>query len=208
MDVEASSMKLAEAYSHLSKRMGAGDSRPISPAEYQIAVPEALQGEWNPAEDKALQDFLGKAHKVGFSQDQIDFALDTYHATASRLLESTHGLTEEQCTAELRKGWQTDDQYNAGMRDASRAAMAYAGRDGQALMDKYGNDPALVRALARVGFELREDRPISAEVSYARPSVHSLISSEAYANPKHPEHASVSQQVADYYASIHKGDAR
>ncbi|HLO63297.1 MAG TPA: hypothetical protein VK165_10085 [Azonexus sp.] len=208
MDIEASSLKLAEAHIHLERRLGAGEGRPLTPAGYNIAVPEGLQGEWNPAEDKTLQDFLGKAHELGFSQGQIDLALNAYHENASLMVEGGLGLTPEQCTAELRKAWPDQQEYNARVRDAHRAAMAYAGADAEALMAKHGNDPALIKALAKVGSQLGEDRSISTEVSYARPSVQSLISSEAYNNPNHPEHARVSRQVSEYYASIHKGDAR
>ena len=42
LDIEASSLKLAEAYGHLEKRMGSGDVPPKTAADYQIAVPEAF----------------------------------------------------------------------------------------------------------------------------------------------------------------------
>lgn len=205
MDIEASSVKLAEAHNYLLKRMGAGNARPLSPAGYQIAVPEGLAGEWNPAEDQMLQDFLGKAHKAGYSQEQIDFALDHYHANAMRILDGVPGLSEEQCAAELRKEWPSQREFEVRTTDALRAARAYFGNDADVLISKYGNDPALVKMLARLGGEMREDKSISTEVSYARPSVQSLISSEAYNNPKHPDHARVSRQVSEYYASINKG---
>lgn len=208
MDMEASSLKLAAAHHHLERRLGSGDAPPLSPAGYEIAVPEGLEGEWNPAEDQVLQDFLGKAHKLGFSQSQIDFAVNAYHESAARVLDGAPGLSEEQCTAELRKVWRSDQEYSAGMRDALRAVQAYAGSDAEALMDKYATNPAVIMAFARVGVDLREDRSISTELSYARPSVSSLISSEAYNNPNHPEHARVSRQVSEYYASINKGGAR
>lgn len=208
MDMEASSLKLAAAHHHLERRLGSGDAPPLSPAGYEIAVPEGLEGEWNPAEDQVLQDFLGKAHKLGFSQSQIDFAVNAFHDNAAMLLDGAPGLSEEQCVAELRKAWPDQQEYNARLRDASRAAIAYAGPDAEAIMAKHGNDPALIKALANVGAQLGEDRSISTELSYARPSVSSLISSEAYNNPNHPEHVRVSRQVSEYYASINKGDAR
>lgn len=51
LDIEASSLKLAEAYGHLEKRMGSGDVPPKAAADYKIAVPEALKDVWNPKED-------------------------------------------------------------------------------------------------------------------------------------------------------------
>ena len=201
LDIEASSLKLAEAYGHLEKRMGSGDAPPKSPAEYQIAVPEALKDSWKPAEDKNLQDFLSKAHAKGFTQGQIDLALETYHAIAPNLMAGNAQLSVEECTASLREVWKTDAEFNEGVELSYKAAVAYAGEDAQAMMDKYGNDPMIIKAFARIGKELGEDKSINPGSELpAGTSVESLITSEAYNNPKHADHAKVSKQVADYYA--------
>lgn len=201
VDIEASSLKLAEAYGHLEKRMGTGDAPPKSAAEYQIAVPEALKDSWNPAEDKNLQDFLSKAHAKGFTQGQIDLALETYHTIAPNLMAGNAQLSVEECTASLREVWKTDAEFNEGVNLSYKAAVAYAGEDAQALMDKYGNDPMIIKAFARIGKELGEDKPINPGSELpAGTSVEALITSDAYNNPKHPDHAKVSQQVASYYA--------
>lgn len=201
LDIEASSLKLAEAYGHLEKRMGTGDAPPKSPAEYQIAIPEALKDSWKPAEDKNLQDFLSKAHAKGFTQGQIDLALETYHTLAPNLMAGNAQLSVDECVAALRETWKTDAEYNEGVELSYKAAVAYAGEDAQALMDKYGNDPMIIKAFARIGKELGEDRSINPGSELpAGTSVDSMITSEAYNNPKHPDHAKVSKQVADYYA--------
>lgn len=200
LDIEASSLKLAEAYGHLEKRMGSGDAPPKSPAEYQIAVPEALKDSWNPAEDKNLQDFLSKAHAKGFTQGQIDLALETYHAVAPNLMAGNAQLSVEECTASLREVWKTDAEFKEGVDMSYKAAVAYGGEDAQALMDKYGNDPMIIKAFARIGKELGEDRSINPGSELpAGTSVEALRASEAYTNPKHPDHARVSKQVSDYF---------
>jgi hypothetical protein len=201
LDIEASSLKLAEAYGHLEKRMGSGDAPPKSAAEYKIEIPEALKDTWNPAEDKPLQDFLTAAHAKGFTQGQIDLALSTYHAVAPGLLQGNAQLSVEECTAELRNTWKTDAEFKEGVDLSYKAAVAYAGEDAEALMNKYGNDPLLIKTFARVGKELGEDRSINPGSELpAGTSVEALQLSEAYSNPKHPDHARVSKQVADHYA--------
>lgn len=201
LDIEASSLKLAEAYGHLEKRMGTGDAPPKSPADYQITVPDVLKDSWKPAEDKNLQDFLSKAHAKGFTQGQIDLALETYHAIAPNLMAGNAQLSVEECTASLREVWKTDAEFKEGVDLSYKAAVAYGGEDAQALMDRYGNDPMIIKAFARIGKELGEDRSINPGSELpAGTSVEALITSEAYNNPKHPDHAKVSQQVASYYA--------
>lgn len=209
LDIEASSLKLAEAYGHLSKRMGSGDVPPKSAADYQVAIPDALKDSWNPAEDRPLQDFLAAAHAKGFTQAQVDLALSTYHAIAPGILQGNAQLSVEECTAELRNVWKTDAEFNEGVNLSYKAAVAYAGEDAQALMDKYGNDPMIIKAFAKIGKELGEDRSINPGSELpAGTSVESLQLSEAYSNPKHPDHAKVSKQVADYYAKKAEAAAR
>lgn len=201
LDIEASSLKLAEAYGHLEKRMGTGDAPPKSAADYQITVPDVLKDSWNPAEDKNLQDFLSKAHAKGFTQGQIDLALETYHTLAPNLMAGNAQLSVDECVASLRETWKTDAEYNEGVELSYKAAVAYAGEDAQALMDKYGNDPMIIKAFARIGKEMGEDKSINPGSELpAGTSVESMITSDAYNNPKHPDHAKVSKQVADYYA--------
>lgn len=209
VDIEASSLKLAEAYSHLEKRMGSGDAPPKSAAEYKIEVPEALKDSWNPAEDKPLQDFLSAAHAKGYTQAQVDLALSTYHAIAPGILEGNAQLSVEECTAELRNVWKTDAEFKEGVDLSYKAAVAYAGEDAEALMNKYGNDPMIIKAFARIGKELGEDRSINPGSELpAGTSVESLQLSEAYSNPKHPDHVKVSKHVADYYAKKAEAAAR
>lgn len=202
LDVEASAAKLADAYSSLAKRLGTGDLPPKEAKEYQIKVPDLLKDDWNPAEDKSLQAFLGEAHKRGFTQQQIDLAMDTYFAIAPALVTSAKQLSAEECVTELKKDWTTDEQYKAEVGKAKNALLGYAGNDAKDLIKEYGNDPRFVRMMNRIGSEMGEDRSINPSGGIPQgTSVESLMQSEAYSNPKHADHAKVSKQVADYFAA-------
>jgi len=206
LDVEASSLKLAEAYRTLEKRVGTGDMRPSSAAEYKIAVPEELKGDWDQNSDPLLSSFLKDAHEAGMTQGQIDFVLGKYFEVAQQLVGGSQQMSAEACNADLRKEWTTDEQYKAEMGKAFKAAQAFGDKDAEAIMQRCDNDPRIIRFLARVGAELGEDRSIGygARVSGAQ-SVQSVMTSEAYTNPKHPDHARVSAQVQGYFASQAKG---
>jgi hypothetical protein len=60
----------------------------------------------------------------------------------------------------------------------------------------------VLRALAHFGAQLREDRPPADGGGGAQQvqTVEQLIGSEAYRNPKHADHARVSQAVREHYA--------
>lgn len=201
LDVEASSLKLAEAYGHLEKRFGSGDLPPKAAGEYQIAVPDALKDQWNPGEDAKLQDFLGKAHAAGFTQKQLDLVMSSYFETAQDLVVGNNQLSADQCVAELKQEWKTDDQFKSEVGKAFKAAQAYGDKDAQGIINDYGNDPRIIRMLARIGAEVGEDSSIgTADALPAGQTIEGLMVSEAYTNPKHPDHARVSAQVQGFFA--------
>lgn len=201
LDIEASSLKLAEAYGHLEKRMGSGDLPPKAASEYQIAVPDALKDQWNPGEDQKLQDFLGKAQAAGLTQKQLDLVMSSYFETAQDLVGGSRQLSADECVAELKSEWKTDDQFKAEVGKAFKAAQAYGDKDAQAIINDYGNDPRIIRLLARVGAEVGEDSPVgTGDAMPAGQTVEGLMMSDAYTNPKHPDHARISAQVQGFFA--------
>ncbi len=201
IDIEASSLKLAEAYGHLEKRIGTGDLPPKSADEYQIAVPEALKDKWNPKEDPLLGEFLKDAHAAGMTQKQVDLALSRYMDIAPKLVAGASQLSAEECTTQLKAEWKTDEQYKAEVGKAYKAAVGYGGGDAEGIIKDYGNDPRIIRLLAKVGGEMGEDRsltPAGGSIPGGQ-SVESLMASEAYTNPKHADHARVSKQVQEHF---------
>lgn len=202
LDVEASSLKLAEAYGHLEKRMGSGDVPPKTPEEYVVTVPDALKDTWKPAEDPLLQGFLKDAHAAGFTQKQLDLALGKYMEVAPGLVNGSKELSAEDCTATLKTEWKTDEQYKAGVSAAYKAAVGYFGADAEAIISEYGNDARIIRALSKIGAEMGEDTSASAGTTTngGGDSVETLMASEAYNNPKHVDHQRVSKIVADHFA--------
>lgn len=201
LDIEASSLKLAEAYGHLEKRFGSGDLPPKAATEYQISVPEVMKDQWNPSEDPKLQDFLGKAHAAGLTQKQMDLVMSSYFETAQEIITGNRQLSADECVAELKQEWKTDDQFKAEVGKAFKAAQAYGDKDAQAIINDYGNDPRIIRLLSRIGGELGEDTPPgTGDAMPAGQTVEGLMLSDAYTNPKHPDHARISAQVQGFFA--------
>lgn len=209
IDIEASSLKLAEAYGHLEKRFGSGDVPPKSAEEYQITVPDAFKDVWKPEEDQAFQDFRKDALAAGMTQKQFDLVMDRYFKVAPQLVEGSKRLSADECIADLRQEWKDDQTFNAELGKAFKAAVAYGGNDAEALIQEYGSDPRFIRMMNRIGGELGEDSSINpGDVLANGQSIESVMQSEAYTNPKHPDHAKVSKQVSDYWAKKAEADAR
>lgn len=200
IDVEASSLKLAEAYGHLEKRVGTGELAPKTAEEYQITVPDSLKDVWNPKEDPLLKGFLEKAHAAGYNQKQIDLAMSSYMAMAPELVNAGKILDAESCTAELRTEWKSDEQYKAGLSQAYKAAVGYFGKDAESMIAEYGNDPRFIRGMAKLGSEMSEDKPLNFDSGKGDgQGVEALMASPAYTDPKHPDHKRVSQQIKTHF---------
>jgi hypothetical protein len=200
LDIEASSLKLAEAYGHLEKRMGSGDVPPKTADEYTFEVPEAMKDAVNLDTDPMFAEFKKQAHAKRLTQDQFDFVMGQYMERAPQLVGGAKALSAEDCVADLKAEWKTDEQYKAEVGKAYKAAVGYAGDDADYIIKTYGNDPKVIRMLNRIGAEMGEDQP----APHGRPdtgqSIDSMMASEAYNNPKHPDHASVSKAVAAHFA--------
>jgi len=203
LDIEASSLKLAEAYGNLEKRIGTGDIPPKTFEEYEVTVPEDLKETWIPKDDPLLQGFLKDAHAAGFTQKQVDLAMNRYMELAPQLVNGAQQLSADDCVAELKGEWKTEAQYNAEVGKAYNAAVAYAGKDADSLIKDHGNDPRFIRLLAKVGAEMGEDKSLNNGGGPAGANgIEELVASEAYKDPKHTDHARVSKQVADHFARV------
>jgi hypothetical protein len=193
---EATALKLAEGYAHLSKRMGGGDAPPKSPDEYAPPVPAGLTLEAL-KQDPMFTGFLKGAHSKGMTNAQVGYVLE---AMAEReAMRSSPEIAE----AELRKEWKTDADLQAGLAQSFRAAKAYAGGDEQfaKIEAKFGSDPDFIRLMARIGKELGEDtQPAAGITSSEAMTLESLMASPAYFDGKHPDHRKVVAQVSALYA--------
>ena len=200
LDLEASTAKLAEAYVNAEKRIGSGDIPPKVAADYTVEVPDALKDAWKPEEDGLLSAFKDKAHKAGFTQAQFDLAIGEYLQVVPNLLAATSRMSTDDCVADLKKDWATDETYKAQVGNAYRALASFAGDQTEGLMADYGNDPRFVRMMAKIGGELTEDSALDPGQQQSNAeTVNGLMMSEAYTNPKHPDHAKVSRQIANHF---------
>ncbi|CAJ0800758.1 hypothetical protein LMG18090_04042 [Ralstonia mannitolilytica] len=203
-DIDASARKLAEAYTNAEKRIGTGDLPPKSADEYTVTVPDAMKEAFDPATDAGFKDFATKMHGLGLTQKQLDGVMESYFAMAPQLVAGAAQLDGAASTAELKKAWATDADFNRNVRNAYVGAEAIARKAGMnmdAIMGgPLGNDPTFIKLMAAIGPEFAEDIPPGGDVlRTSDQDIKSLMQSEAYTNPKHPDNARVSAQIADYY---------
>ena len=198
LDVGASSKKLAESYAGLEKRVGSGDVPPKTADDYAITVPEQFKEVWS--EDDRFKAFRTDALGAGLTQKQFDFVVGKYFDTMPALVQGGQAVTVEQATEELRSVWKTDGEFKSGVADAFKAFQAFASPEDQARIDEIGNNPVALRILAKIGKELGEAGGIpKASEATGADDIQSILKSDAYMNPKHPDHKAASAKVQGYY---------
>lgn len=211
LDMDASSRKLADAYTSLEKRFGSGEAAPKEASEYKVIVPDAFKDAIDPATDEGMKGFLADAHKAGLNQAQLDMVMGKYFEMAPRLAAGAAQLDTNAATQELQKTWATEADFKRNVRNAHTGAAAIAQKAGidinEIMNGPLGNSPQFIRLMAAIGPEFQEDRAPGGASMVAGDDIPKLMASEAYTNPKHIDHAKVSKQVRDYFERKHGTEA-
>lgn len=211
LDIEASARKMAESYGHLEKRNGSADAPPKAHSDYTITPPDAFK-DVDVREDPDMGEFLQNAHKAGMSQKQIDVVMDAYFKMAPKLAQGGAELSQEQAAQHLQEKWGTGkefDRHTGLAYSATKAAAQLAGIPVEDIeQSDLGNHPIFLRLMAALGPEFQEDRPVGGQVQrVTEDSIREMEVSEAYRNPRHPQHDAVSKTVRSYYERKHGTEA-
>ena len=200
-DLEATAVKNAEAYSSLEKRLGTGDVPPATAEEYKLEnLPEGMDVQEIMA-DPVTQSFLKRCHAKGMTNAQVEDVANFMLAEwAPKLLENKSEMVVDDCVAELKTFWKSDAEYSANMIGANKAFNAYADPADRGKIDEIGNNPIVIRMLANIAKEMREDVPPNPQnPGGSAETIETLLSHPAYGDAKHPEHAAVNKKISDYY---------
>lgn len=210
-DLAASSRALAESYGGLEKRLGSGDAPPKDASEYKITVPDALKEAFDPATDTGMQGFLAGALGEGMTQKQVDFVMAKYFEMAPTLAAGAKQYDAATATTELKAIWATDADFNRNVKNAytgTNAAAQKAGLNVDEIMNgPLGNNPQFLRLMAALGPEFNEDTSVGGARMTSQEDVNSLLTSEAYTNPRHADHAKVSAKIKQYFERKHGTEA-
>lgn len=201
LDITAAAKKIEEARAHLEQRLGSGDAPPKTAAEYAFQLPEEFKD--FELKSERLEAFKNEALQHGITGKQFEFMMGQYLKAVPDLMEGAAKLTADQARAELSKTWAQPQQMEQGLSNATRALRALP-PELQDATAELGTNPAFLRAMAHLGAQMREDTPPS-NPNPAAPAgdVQTLMRSEAFMNPKHPDHARVSAQVRSFYERTH-----
>lgn len=200
LNIEGSARKLADAHTSLEKRLGSVGTPPKTADEYEPKV-EVEGFNWEEFKaDPRMQSFMKSAHAKGITNDQMSFILGEYAQRAPELVGGAAALDSEAASTQLREVWKTDAEFNKNIGLAFRAFNSLADDADKGRIDEIGNNPMVIRMLAKVGAEMQEDAPAGGDVNLEeQQTIRDLMKSPAYMDPKHADHERVSATVKAYY---------
>ena len=199
VDYKATVAKMNESYSYLEKKVGTGEVAPKSVDEYKLEREDFDFEEFKA--DESNTEFLTEAHKHGITNKQLDFLLSEYDKRAVDLVSNNSQIDTDTTVQTLQTEW--GDKYEANIFNAVKAARACGITDEQINNPLIGNNVAFIKMAAYFGSQMTEDKPVS-NGTPVNVDIQSLMRSEAFFNPKHPDHKSVKAQIDSYYDSLRK----
>ena len=200
VDYKATVAKMNESYSYLEKKVGTGEVAPKSVDEYKIEREDFSFDDFKA--DESNKAFLTEAHKHGITNKQLDFLLSEYDKRAADLVSTSSQIDTDTTVQTLQSEW-GNDKYEANIFNAVKAARACGITDEQINNPLIGNNVAFIKMAAYFGSQMTEDKPVS-NGTPVNVDIQSLMRSEAFFNPKHPDHKSVKAQIDSYYDSLRK----
>lgn len=212
-DAEATLRKVTQSYVELEKHKGAIPEVPKSAEEYAPKIEvEGFDMDAFKA-DPMTASFLKGAHAKGMTNDQVSYVLQSYFQSAPELVQAAKNFDRGSCEKSLRETWADEAAFKQNLSGAWKSFQTYAEKAGvtveEAEASGIANNPIFLRLMASIAPELQEDpgvHPGDASPT-GESDINALLVSEAYMNPKHPEHQNVSQKVQRYYQSKFKGAA-
>ena len=184
--------------------------RPEKPEEYGLTAPEGVAKQvWN---EQEVKDFSGLAHKLGLSKKSANALVSWQAERLSKAYEAQSQMADQaktQAVDSLKKEWGGDFDKNVDL--AKKAAQTFGGDE--LLSHPLSNDPAFIKAMARAGAAISEDKlaggrgsgPAASDPSSVREEIGQIMSdrSNPYWLPKHPNHAASVSQVKRLYEKLH-----
>ena len=195
----ATTHKTIGSYTSLEKKLGNYEAPPEKEDGYKLdytKMPENMRPA--PESEKAM---LKRFHGMGISNKHAQGVLDYYAEILNQGVD-IQGKSVEEVEAELGKEW--GDGFGGNIENARVAINTLLDEEYKGNIGKLGFDvkltyKTLMKVLAKVGADLREDNPPAGGGDGDGADVDTLMKSEAYWNAKHPEHDAVTKKVKAYF---------
>ena len=222
--------KLAKSYVNAVKKIGGDPANLVSiPQEgeswdsfyNQLGRPETPEGyDFGDDPDNELEFYRNATHQLGLTQEQAQNMLELYASVQEEQNEADNQATADfavDSQIQLKREWGAN--YDGRLDQAQRAFNQFATPEFISLMDEtgLGNHPELVKAFAKIGATMGEDRLIvgsglgQSNISPhdAKEQIQSLYQdkefSKAYRDNKEPGHKAAMDKMDKLFKTAYPG---
>jgi hypothetical protein len=186
-----------KSYTALEQRMRDGGAPPKDVTGYTFEPPEDLKDIELDAE--RTQEFKQFCHGLGLTTKQYQGVMERYVGTIGDIAEQAMQYQRTECEAQLKAVWKNDADIRKNVGLALKAFNALADEDIKAELPRLGNNPALLRILAKVGAEMQEDTATVAQHVQQPEDLSALMKNPAYWNEQHPDHERIKAKVRAHF---------
>lgn len=141
----------------LETRMRTFGLPPKAADEYKIEIPKPLKDvgfDLDPAKSK---NFRAMAHSLGLTQKQYEGVMGAYFNEIPALADQVSAFSQDKARADLLAYYKTEEALTENVRNAFRVFSTFADEKDMGLINQIGNIPAVIRVLAKIWPEMRED---------------------------------------------------
>lgn len=199
VDYKSTLNKMNESYSYLEKKVGTGEVAPKTDEDYAVEREGFDFNEFKA--DESNKAFLKSAHAHGITNKQLDFLLSEYDKRAVDLVSNTSQISTDDVVSSLQTEW--GSTYQDNMFSAMRACQAAGITQEQINDPSIGNNLAVIKALAYFGSQIKEDKSLNVGVP-VQEDIQTLMRSDAYFDPRHPEHLATKAKIDAHYQSLRR----
>lgn len=202
--LEDSARKLADGHVALEKRLGTGEIRPESLDGYKFdegTLPKGIDQATFMKSEAGAQ-FVKDAHAAGYNNAQLNVAIKSAYAMATRLAGQVSQMTSDKAVAEMKATWGTefDTKMGAAVKGAQGMAKLAGFTFDEIEKAGLGNNPTFMKLAAAVSSQFGEDViPNPALVGATAETIETMMASPAYLDQKHPDNKRVSATVKAWY---------
>lgn len=195
----------AKSTNELETRMRTYGLPPKTADEYKFDVPKELKAYGVDLDPVLANAFRGEAHALGLTQKQYEGVMNAYFNHIANLADQTQGLSMEKARAELLGYYKTEEALTENVRNAFRVFQAFADEKDMALINQIGNIPAVIRVLAKIWPEMREDPNVNPDTILEGETLENLMrgapgkDDSPYWNKNDPRHKATVAKVEAYH---------
>lgn len=204
----------AKSTTELETRMRAYGLPPKEASEYKFEVPKELKEAGVDLEPTQTKAFQGKAHELGLTQKQYEGVMGAYFEQLGTLADQTKAFSEQKCMAALKEHYKTDEAVAENVKLAFNAYSAYADDKEMEEINAVGNIPAVIRVLAKIGKELKEDPGVKPDAILDGESLETLMRGKPgdedapYWNASDPRHKATVAKVMAHHEAVARSRQR